>query len=107
MHVSIHRLVGHTAVLLGGLLLSISAFAQSFPSKPVTLLVPYPAGGVSGMLAAAQIGFLTRGELPVNNVEEFLEYARQQAQEGGPVTYASVGPGPFEHLLAEQDPMCG
>lgn len=175
MHVSIHRLVGHIAVLIGGLLLSISALAQSFPSKPVTLLVPYPAGGVSdviartvhnalskqlgqpvivenlggasgsiaaqralnqpadgyvvfqgspnelvlaplaipavkfkseefrlvNMIATAQIGFLTRGDLPVNSVDEFLEYARKQAKEGRPVTYASVGPGSFYHLLGE------
>jgi len=28
-----------------------SALAQTFPSKPVTLLVPYPAGGVSDVIA--------------------------------------------------------
>ena len=27
------------------------AFAQSFPAKPVTLMVPYPAGGVSDVIA--------------------------------------------------------
>lgn len=34
-----------------GLLLSCSAWAQTFPTKPVTLMVPYPAGGVSDVIA--------------------------------------------------------
>jgi tripartite-type tricarboxylate transporter receptor subunit TctC len=33
------------------LLLSCSAWAQTFPVKPVTLMVPYPAGGVSDVIA--------------------------------------------------------
>lgn len=33
------------------LLLSCSAWAQTFPAKPVTLMVPYPAGGVSDVIA--------------------------------------------------------
>ena len=53
------------------------------------------------MIATAQIGFLTRGNLPVNNIDEFVEYARKQAQQGRPITYASVGPGSFYHLLGE------
>lgn len=40
------------SVLLAGLLLaSGGAFAQSFPSKPVNLMVPYPAGGPSDSIA--------------------------------------------------------
>ncbi|HVL45515.1 MAG TPA: tripartite tricarboxylate transporter substrate binding protein, partial [Acidovorax sp.] len=169
------RLARRTAALIGGLLLSAGALAQSFPAKPVTLIVPYPAGGVSdviartvnntlgkqlgqpvivenlggasgsiaaqkmlsqpsdghvvfqgspnelilaplalsavkfksedfrlvNMIATAQIGFLTRGDLPVNSIDEFVEYARKQAQQGRPITYASVGPGSFYHLLGE------
>lgn len=34
-----------------GLLLSCSVWAQTFPVKPVTLMVPYPAGGVSDVIA--------------------------------------------------------
>jgi tripartite-type tricarboxylate transporter receptor subunit TctC len=176
MPVSIHRLARRTTALMGGLLFSASLLAQSaYPSKPVTLMVPYPAGGVSdviartvnntlskqlgqpvivenlggasgsiaaqkvlsqpsdghmvfqgspnelilaplalsavkfksedfrlvNMIATAQIGFLTRGNLPVNNIDEFVEYARKQAQQGRPITYASVGPGSFYHLLGE------
>ena len=173
---SFPRLASRTAALIGGLLLSDAVFAQNaFPAKPVTLMVPYPAGGVSdviartvnntlakqlgqpvivenlggasgsiaatkvlnqpsdghvvfqgspnelilaplalsavkfksedfrlvNMIATAQIGFLTRGNLPVNNIDEFVEYARKQAQQGRPITYASVGPGSFYHLLGE------
>ena len=173
---SFPRLASRTAALIGGLLFSATVFAQNaFPAKPVTLMVPYPAGGVSdviartvnntlakqlgqpvivenlggasgsiaatkvlnqpsdghvvfqgspnelilaplalsavkfksedfrlvNMIATAQIGFLTRGNLPVNNIDEFVEYARKQAQQGRPITYASVGPGSFYHLLGE------
>ena len=37
------------ALLWAGLL--TSSWAQAFPSKPVTLMVPYPAGGVSDVIA--------------------------------------------------------
>ncbi len=158
-----------------GLLLAGSVAAQTYPSKPVTLMVPYPAGGLSDviartvnttlsknfgqpvivenlggasgsiaaqkvlsapsdgqiifqgspnelilaplaisavkfrsedfrlvqMIATAQIGFLARKDLPLKNVDEFIEYARKQAKEGKPITYASVGPGSFYHLLGE------
>lgn len=163
------------STLLAGLALAASALAQSYPSKPVTLLVPYPAGGLSDviartvntslgknlgqpvivdnlggasgsiaaqkvlnspsdgqlifqgspnelilaplaisaikfksedfrlvqMIATAQIGFLARSDLPVNTVDEFVEYARKMAKDGKPVTFASVGPGSFYHLLGE------
>ena len=163
------------AALLSSLLLAGAAAAQSYPSKPVTLLVPYPAGGLSDviartvnntlskhlgqpvivenlggasgsiaaqkvlnapsdgqiifqgspnelilaplaisavkfksedfrlvqMIATAQIGFLARKDLPVNSVDEFLDYARKEAAQGRPITYASVGPGSFYHLLGE------
>ncbi len=169
---SLHR---YTA-LLGGFLLAGAACAQTYPSKPVTLMVPYPAGGLSDviartvnttlaknmgqpvlvenlggasgaigaqkvlsapsdgqmifqgspnelilaplaisavkyksedfrlvqMIATAQIGFVTRKDLPVNTVDEFLDYARKEASGGRPITYASVGPGTFYHLLGEQ-----
>jgi tripartite-type tricarboxylate transporter receptor subunit TctC len=38
-------------LLLSGLTLSVSALAQSYPSKPVTLMVPYPPGGLSDVVA--------------------------------------------------------
>jgi tripartite-type tricarboxylate transporter receptor subunit TctC len=171
MPLTSHRLLA----LLASFLLTGTVLAQSYPSKPVTLLVPYPAGGLSDviartvnttlaknfgqpvivenlggvsgaiaaqkvlnspsdgqiifqgspnelilsplanaavkfksedfrlvqMIATAQIGFLARKDLPVNNVDEFVDYARKMAKEGKPITYASVGPGSFYHLLGE------
>jgi len=162
--------------LLAGLLLTGAALAADpYPSKPVMVMVPYPAGGLSDVIArlvspalgkqlgqpalvenlggvsgaiaaqkvlsapsdgyylfqgspnelilsplanaavkfksedfrlvqtigAAQIAFLARKDLPVNSVDEFLDYARKMAREGRPITYASVGPGSFYHLLGE------
>ena len=167
--------IKRATALLACLALAAGASAQTFPSKPVTLLVPYPAGGLSDviartvnsalgkqlgqpvivenlggasgsiaaakalnapadgqlifqgspnelilaplalsavkfksedfrlvqMIATAQIAFLARKDLPVNSVDEFLDYARKQAKEGRPVTFASVGPGSFYHILGE------
>ena len=163
----------HATGLIAGLALAAGAMAQNFPSKPVTLLVPYPAGGLSDviartvnnalarqlgqpvivenlggangaiaatkalnlpadghlifqgspnelilaplaisavkfksedfrlvqMISTAQIAFLTRKDIPANSVDEFLDYARKMVREGKPLTYASVGPGSFYHLL--------
>ena len=160
---------------ISGLVSMAPAWADTYPSKAVSLMVPYPAGGLSDviartvnntlsknlgqpvivdnlggasgsiaaqkvlnspadghiifqgspnelilaplaisavkfksedfrlvqMIATAQIGFLARKDLPVKNVDEFLDYARKEAQAGRPITYASVGPGSFYHLLGE------
>ena len=149
--------------------------ADAYPNKPITLLVPYPAGGLSDviartvnnslsknlgqpvivdnlggasgsiaaqkllnapadgqiifqgspnelilaplalsavkfksedfrlvqMISTAQIAFLARKDLPVSSVDDFLVYAKKQAQAGRPITFASVGPGSFYHLLGE------
>jgi tripartite-type tricarboxylate transporter receptor subunit TctC len=40
-----------TTGLLAGLLLASTAAAQGFPAKPVMLMVPYPAGGLSDNIA--------------------------------------------------------
>jgi len=163
------------AAALATLGLAGTAAAQTFPAKPVTLMVPYPAsglsdviarsvnttlgkqlgqpvivenlGGASGsiaatkvlggpsdgytifqgspnelilaplaissikfksedfrlvqMIATAQIAFLAKKDLPVNSVDEFLDHARKAAKDGKPLTFASVGPGSFYHLLGE------
>jgi tripartite-type tricarboxylate transporter receptor subunit TctC len=161
-------------VLLTGLTLA-SAQAQSFPAKPVTLMVPYPAGGLSDVIArtvnttlskhlgqpvlvenlggasggiAAQkvlsspadgyyifqgspnelilaplsnaaikyksedfrlvqmisinpMAMFARKDLPANNGDELIAYAKKAASEGKPLTFASVGPGSMYHLLGE------
>ncbi|MFM8546591.1 MAG: Bug family tripartite tricarboxylate transporter substrate binding protein [Betaproteobacteria bacterium] len=163
-------LAGVSSLLLAG-----SLHAQTFPSKPVVLMVPYPVGGVSDVIArtlsstlarhlgqpvivenlggasggiAAQkvlnspadghiifqgspnelilaplatsaikyrsedfrlvqmitinpLVMLARKDLPAANGDELLAHARKAAQAGKPLTYASVGPGSFYHLLGE------
>jgi tripartite-type tricarboxylate transporter receptor subunit TctC len=54
------------------------------------------------MIGAAQMGVYARPDIPAKNMEELIEYARKGAKEGKPLTYASVGPGSFYHLLGEQ-----
>ena len=39
------------SIVLSSLVLSGAVFAQNFPNKTVTLMVPYPAGGVSDVIA--------------------------------------------------------
>lgn len=170
------RLMLRTLIALtAGLAFAGSASAQQSSGKPVTLLVPYPAGGLSDLIArtvhpvlskhleqpvivenvgggsgsvaaqralnapadghiifqgspnelilaplansaikfkseefrlvqmisTAQIAFLARKDLPVNDVDGFLDYARKMAKDGKPITFASVGPGSFYHLLGE------
>ena len=171
--IRIHTLVA--AATLAAASVAGWAQAQTFPAKPVTLMVPYPAGGLSDviarsvnhtlakhlgqpvivenlggasgsiaaqkvlngpadgytifqgspnelilaplalsaikfksedfrlvqMIATAQIAFLTRKDLPANSVDEFVELARKAAKDGKALTFASVGPGSFYHLLGE------
>src|SRR5688572_18905887 len=40
--------------------LSLSALAQAYPEKPVTIIVPYPAGGVMDLTARALADGLTK-----------------------------------------------
>jgi tripartite-type tricarboxylate transporter receptor subunit TctC len=160
-------------VLAAGL--SGAAGADTFPSKPVTLMVPYPAGGMSDviartlntsltkhlgqpviienlgganggiaaqkvlnaaadgytifqgspnelilgpisnaavkfksedfrmvqMVALAPMAVIARADLPATNGDELVAYAAKAAREGHPMTFASVGPGSFYHLLGE------
>ena len=163
------------ATLIAHLGLASPALAQSFPAKPVTLMVPYPAGGLSDviarmvntplakhlgqpvivenlggvsgaiaaqkvlnapsdgyylfqgspnelilsplanaavkfksedfrliqMVAIAPMAIIGRPGLPANNGDELVAYAAKMAKEGKPMTYASVGPGSFYHMLGE------
>jgi tripartite-type tricarboxylate transporter receptor subunit TctC len=160
---------------IAGLLLAAAGavLAQAFPTKPVNLMVPYPAGGpsdaaariftaplgkelgqpvivenlggVSGALAAQKVlsapadgyylfqgspnevilaplanaavklkaedfrlvhpvtdavmVFVTRKDLPVNNVDELIALARKSGDR--PLTYGSVGVGSLYHLILE------
>lgn len=44
-------LISVVAGSIASVVLAASATAQTFPSKPVTLMVPYPAGGLSDVIA--------------------------------------------------------
>lgn len=170
------RLIARSLIRLCALAcLAGAAGAQTFPNKPVTLMVPYPAGGLSDVIArtvnttlakhlgqpvlvenlggasggiAAQkvlnspadghiifqgspnelilaplanaaikykpedfrlvqmiavnpMAMFARKDLPANNGEELLAYARKAAAANKPLTYASVGPGSMYHMLGE------
>ena len=47
--------------------LGASAFAQSYPARPVTVIVPYPAGGPTDQVAR-QIGRASCRERVYSNV---------------------------------------
>lgn len=49
----LHTLIHRTTVALGLAFWSALAAAQGFPTRPVTLIVPFPAGGPSDALARA------------------------------------------------------
>ena len=53
------------------------------------------------MIGVAQMAIYTRPNMPAQSVDELLDYARKEAAAGRPITYASVGPGSFYHLLGE------
>ena len=162
--------------LLAALALAGSAAAQSYPTKAVTLMVPYPAGGLSDVIArkvnnalaqelkqpviienlggaggaiAAQkvlnapadghmifqgspnelilaplsiasvkykpedfrlvqrialapLAVVARKDFPASNPTELVARIQQAAKEGKAVSYASVGPGSFYHLMGEE-----
>ena len=170
---TLRQIAASAAALLTGGSLTAPAFAQTFPAKPVILMIPYPAGGLSdnvarrvnvplgaalgqpaivenlggasGSIAAQKVlnspsdGYLVfqgspnelilaplaisavkykaedfrqihrvalapmaifaRAGLPAKNADELVAYATKAAKEGKPLTYASVGPGSFYHLL--------
>jgi tripartite-type tricarboxylate transporter receptor subunit TctC len=51
MNTSRRLTLKHLSGLAAGFTLASAAVAQSFPSRPVTLMVPYPAGGLSDNIA--------------------------------------------------------
>ena len=53
MHPTLSVLVRHCSALIGGLALAASVAAQSFPSKPVSMIVAFPPGGGSDVLGRA------------------------------------------------------
>jgi tripartite-type tricarboxylate transporter receptor subunit TctC len=72
--------------LAAGLLLALAAQAQSFPSKPVTLIVPWPAGG------STDIYFRKLGEVAARHLGQPLVIENKPGGSGmnGPATMAKT-----------------
>ena len=74
-------------LLLAGLLFAMtSAFGQAFPSKPVTLIVPWPAGGATD-LYFRKLGEITQKHLGQNLV---IENRPGGSGNNGPTTMAKI-----------------
>jgi tripartite-type tricarboxylate transporter receptor subunit TctC len=71
---------------LAGLLLALAAQAQQFPSKPVTLIVPWPAGG------STDIYFRKLGEITARHLGQPLVIENRPGGSGmnGPATMAKT-----------------
>jgi tripartite-type tricarboxylate transporter receptor subunit TctC len=72
--------------LAGGLLLALTAQAQQFPSKPVSLIVPWPAGG------STDIYFRKLGEITQKHLGQNLVIENRPGGSGmnGPATMAKT-----------------
>ena len=53
MHPAPRALIRHCSALLAGLALSLSVAAQTYPTKPVSMIVAFPPGGGSDVLGRA------------------------------------------------------
>src|SRR5687768_15650301 len=75
-----------TVLALAGLLLALVAQAQQFPSKPVTLIVPWPAGG------STDIYFRKLGEITARHLGQPLVIENRPGGSGmnGPATMAKT-----------------
>jgi tripartite-type tricarboxylate transporter receptor subunit TctC len=75
-----------TVLALAGLLLALAAQAQQFPSKPVTLIVPWPAGG------STDIYFRKLGEITARHLGQPLVIENRPGGSGmnGPATMAKT-----------------
>jgi len=72
--------------LAAGLLLTLAAHAQTFPAKPVTLIVPWPAGGSSDLY------FRKLGEVAARHLGQPLVIENRPGGSGmnGPATMAKT-----------------
>jgi tripartite-type tricarboxylate transporter receptor subunit TctC len=79
-----------TLVLLGGMIGALSAHAQTYPSKPVHVIVAYPAGGATDVIARAvtqRLGEIWGQQIVVENkggasTQIGAEYVAKAAPDG-------------------------
>ena len=61
MQLNPSRLLAALAVLMGGCLLAAApSYAQDYPTKPVTIIVPFSAGGATDLSARAIAQLMTK-----------------------------------------------
>ncbi|NQW84251.1 MAG: hypothetical protein HQ450_09935 [Alcaligenaceae bacterium] len=75
--------------LLGWFIASASVQGATYPDKPVTIVVPYTAGGVTDVFG--------RAILPYKDLAEFLKIASLKP---GALLGASSGNGSIPHVAA-------
>jgi tripartite-type tricarboxylate transporter receptor subunit TctC len=122
------RVLRTLAAGLSLLLLPASVAAQDFPTKPIRLIVPFPAGGPNDTIAISSAGALaispsmekvaydTRNlqpitlvatvpemlvvatNVPAKDMNELIALAKAQP---GKLNFASSGPGSLPHLAGE------
>src|SRR5436190_1199691 len=91
------------ALLFSGLF-ALIAYAQPFPSKPLRIVVPFPAGGTTDFAGVSIAVFVplvitaaTSG--PAKDLKELVGYL--QKDKNARYTYGSTGPGSFMHVMGE------
>ena len=97
------------AALVAGLAIALAASAQPYPSKPVKLIVTYPPGGSSDLMARilGQKLSETWGQTVIVESRPGaagsigMEYARQQPADGYSFVIGNLGPVVVNPLLSK------
>ena len=95
------------AAVLGG-----PVFAQSFPTKPITFVVPYPAGGASDVFArliaerlqaSLKQAVVVENRAGANGIIAYQHVAKAQA-DGHTILMANIGPSAINPSLYKKLP---